>query len=895
MDDTSDPSGSSQQEDSNVEDRGTSNASVSSFQAPPPSRPTDDTVINKRKPFGEAVASLPARDLEKAKQLVGSVLQHYALDQLIGYGGMGVVFRATDIRLNRTVAVKVLTYREGKNEEIIRRFQQEAQSAAQLGHENIAQVYDVGEADDWNFIAFEYVDGPNIRDMVTDEGPLAVDTAIGFVMQTAEALNHANYRDVVHRDVKPSNLIVTPEGQVKLVDMGLARLRDVESDDQDLTESGMTLGTFDYISPEQAQDPRAADIRSDLYSLGCSLYFMLTGRPPFPPGTAAQKLLHHANEVPPDPREIRNDVPDGLAQVLFKLLAKNPAERFQNPRELIQSLQIVADDENIDIYGSTYTRAESLVPPTPSWLTRQIPWLVPVSILLVTVLAIGGFPWQAQSNHVIPPFVAPAQVKMPNSPLEPAESDLPAGSQSNSTTADGVSDGSQRPNVADNLPDGDPRNAGSTDISPRVNPSDIVSSEDNEIRRIIVLDDTTAERRISPPRDTKLVGSLDDALGLIGLPNVREIELRIPAMELTTPLILGDRNLTITAGEDYSPVIRVRSSSWHVAATTEGSNQPLDRAEAPSEFDFAVVRLNGGSMRLQGVVLLLGPESDNTIQSVFELSNGAQVELRDCWLRSEISSNGHQPPALFQITAPNSATMEQPSVRITDCVVHGDINIVRAEVGTPFELDWSNGFLASSARFLELGGATRPMAVDEVVSLRLDHITAAVERGLARFESTVTAPELVGIDIECTNCIFVGSTRHPLFEQVAYNFAVDRLDDFFRFRGRRNFYENTSILWRKIIRDQHDSEQESVRSLKFTDWRNYWTLDEEFSRSEAVQWQQRFIEVAPTPTHMLIPEDFALSRLPGNPARLMHGGTERASAGMDLDDLPQMPLLTAEP
>ena len=140
----------------------------------------------------------------------------------------------------------------------------------------------------------------------------------------AEALSHASQRDVIHRDIKPSNVLITPEGKAKLVDMGLARLHQVEHPDNDLTASGVTLGTFDYISPEQARDPRSADVRSDLYSLGCSFYFMLTGRPPFPEGTVLQKLLQHQAEDPVDPRQFRPDLPSEIGAILAKMLAKNP-------------------------------------------------------------------------------------------------------------------------------------------------------------------------------------------------------------------------------------------------------------------------------------------------------------------------------------------------------------------------------------------------------------------------------------------------------------------------------------------------------------------------------------------------------------------------------------------
>ena len=258
------------------------------------------TVISKRLPAVPAAPPpRPASPLEMGVVLRGQTLGHFELGEFVGGGGMGAVFRATDTRLGRTVAVKVLS-RDHTDDETIRRFQNEAQSAARLDHPNIARVHYVGEDSGWNFIVFEYIEGTNLRDLVEERGPLPLEEALQYTLQVAEALAHSSSRDVVHRDIKPSNVLVMAGGRVKLVDMGLARLHQVESSSDDLTASGVTLGTFDYISPEQARDPRVADVRSDIYSLGCTLFYLLTGQPPFPEGTALQKLLRHNDEDRPE-------------------------------------------------------------------------------------------------------------------------------------------------------------------------------------------------------------------------------------------------------------------------------------------------------------------------------------------------------------------------------------------------------------------------------------------------------------------------------------------------------------------------------------------------------------------------------------------------------------------
>ena len=226
------------------------------------------------------------------------------------------------------VALKILSPEHAADPETVARFQNEAQSAARLDHDNIARVYDVGKDRGLHYIVFEFIDGVNVRDLVESKGPLSLAEAVSYTLQVADALAHAAERNVVHRDIKPSNLLITPAGQAKLIDMGLARLREVGAAAADLTASGVTLGTFDYISPEQARDPRNTDVRSDIYSLGCTFFFMLAGQPPFLGGTMLQKLLQHQGDQPPDVRQFRPELPEDVNRILRKMLAKDPRHRY---------------------------------------------------------------------------------------------------------------------------------------------------------------------------------------------------------------------------------------------------------------------------------------------------------------------------------------------------------------------------------------------------------------------------------------------------------------------------------------------------------------------------------------------------------------------------------------
>jgi len=393
----------------------------------------EQTVISRRSSRSDKPSSVsePPAIVTSSRADLGNVLEgtslgHFRLEKFVGGGGMGSVFRAIDMRLGRTVAVKVLS-RDRTEPETLRRFQNEAQSAARLDHENIARVYYVGEDRGLHFIVFEFIEGVNIRDLVEQKGPLPLDETISYMLQVAEALEHASQRHVVHRDIKPSNILVTADGRAKLVDMGLARLR-IESDRNDLTASGVTLGTFDYISPEQARDPRIADVRSDLYSLGCTLYFMLTGRPPFPEGTLLQKLLSHSSDQPGDPRLIRPDLDEQVVKILDKLLAKQPRDRHQQPNELIGDLLLVAD--RLQLPGLNLSGAVWAAPGKSRWsrIERILPWLLPVVVLFLSVFALerlwsgGGEERGIEQPPKVKAAGNPASRKaIDSSPREPAE------------------------------------------------------------------------------------------------------------------------------------------------------------------------------------------------------------------------------------------------------------------------------------------------------------------------------------------------------------------------------------------------------------------------------------------------------------------------------------------
>ncbi len=329
----------------------------------------------------------------------GVQLDHFVIQHRIRSGGMGAVFRAHDTRMNRPVALKVMPPHQTMNPAAVRRFQNEAQSAAQLDHENIARAYYVGEDKGLHFIAFEFVTGVNIADMIHRQGRLAVEDALNYTLQVASAIMHTAERGVVHRDIKPSNIIITPKGRAKLVDMGLAR-NENRDESADLTVAGTTLGTFDYISPEQAKDPRTVDVRSDIYSLGCTLFHMLTGEAPYPGGTMLQKLLDHQGKDAPDPAKKSPYVSDDLSSVVRKMMASDPKRRYQTADELMRDLMLVAGSMGLrsqNPEGLVWMSARPLS--APFW-ERHLPWISTVLALIVLVVVASVYPQWAAKSHL---------------------------------------------------------------------------------------------------------------------------------------------------------------------------------------------------------------------------------------------------------------------------------------------------------------------------------------------------------------------------------------------------------------------------------------------------------------------------------------------------------------
>jgi serine/threonine protein kinase len=322
------------------------------------SLPDDQLVERLRqafpKPSSLETMSVSSPLAPQGQQLPLELAEHprYRIVEMLDQGGMGTVYKAQHRLMERLVALKVIDHGLTSKPDVVERFRREVKAAAQLNHPNIVHAYDAEQAGDSHFLVMEFVEGTTLARLVEQQGPLPAAQACDYVRQAALGLQRAFEHGMVHRDIKPHNLMRTPQGVVKILDFGLARLmsetrpsplptKEVidRGASPTLTQLGMVMGTADYMAPEQATNAHAADCRADNYSLGCTLYFLLTGQQPFPEGTVLDKIMAHGTRKPRPLSDFRRDVPPALVRVLERMTAKDPEQRYQTPAEVAEALR----------------------------------------------------------------------------------------------------------------------------------------------------------------------------------------------------------------------------------------------------------------------------------------------------------------------------------------------------------------------------------------------------------------------------------------------------------------------------------------------------------------------------------------------------------------------------
>ncbi len=767
----------------------------------------------------------PWHPAEMARLLRGEQLGDYVLEDAVGIGGMGTVFRARDTILDRTVAIKVLARDHAADPEIAARFRNEGRSAARLDHENIARVFGMGEDRNLPFIVFEFIDGINVRDLVVRGGPLPLELATSYTLQIAMALEHASSRSVVHRDIKPSNIVVTSDGRAKLVDMGLARLHLPSADE--LTNSGVTLGTFDYISPEQACDPREVDVRSDIYSLGCTYFFMLSGRPPFPDGTVFQKLLQHRGESPPDIRDENPDVPAEVSRIIRKMMAKDPENRYLTPEELIRDLMMLAGGLGLQVSGATGLVWLAPDQIRPSFFERHLPWIVPVGLLVAAVVALEVMSRRAPPVDVplassLPaastdPVAAPVQppAELPADPTTPEESP----SESPSDSASGAS--------MARLPEPVPAGDGATQ-SPMAEPTTGPETAPATGPRELV--EVPADEFLVYARETDEPLIYQDLLAATSAASEgATIELRYNGTRETSSLDIDGKNLTIRAGSGYRPGLAFRYES---AA-----------GQMPSTY---LLTVRSGNIRLVDLDLRMAvrPEVASAGWALIRTRGAQRVQLENCTLELANPSQ-HLNAAFIEITAPpgvdampqmgmgNEMPPETVEVQLSTSSARGEGVFLRTEEQQPVRLAWDNGLLVLSSgvpAFEAIGGAI-PMVGGAEVSIVLSRLTAHVPGGLIRIEQSSSRMDPPSLAVNLDDCIILGDRGSALVQHEGLDDmdeARARLD----WRDRNVHYEGLRTFWRLALRRSSDPPID----WDFDQWTAHWATAPGDAWLNAVDW-----------------------------------------------------------
>lgn len=290
----------------------------------------------------------------------GFILGKYKLLGQLGKGGMSTVYLAEHIMMRARRAIKVLPRDRVKDKTYLDRFELEARAAAKLDDPNIVRAYDIDHEGETHYIVMEYVEGQDLHQLVKEKGYLKYDTAADYIAQVARGLDHAHEMGLVHRDIKPANCLLDGNGVVKLLDMGLARIVD-DTASLTIDNNENVLGTADYLAPEQALNSHKADARADIYSLGCTLYFLLTGHPPFPEGSISERLMKHQVESPPSVLKDRPDVPPTLLHICEKMMSKKPEDRYQTAGDVAERLAEWLADRGQDVgeSGKSGKRSDS--------------------------------------------------------------------------------------------------------------------------------------------------------------------------------------------------------------------------------------------------------------------------------------------------------------------------------------------------------------------------------------------------------------------------------------------------------------------------------------------------------------------------------------------------------
>jgi len=818
--------------------------------------PGPETVISSSRPLPGASTDGSSLGNEIAPRLFpqnhdqqnvsGISIGHFTIQRRIGVGGMGSVFLALDDRLKRDVALKVLAPSLALDQTSVQRFQNEAQAAARLDHDNIARVFYCGEESGLHYIAYEYVPGQNLRDVIRAKGWLEPAEAVNYAIQLAAALHHSSGAGVIHRDIKPSNVLITPFGRAKLVDLGLARKTSLESSFE-LTVPGTTLGTFDYISPEQARDPHSVDVRSDIYSMGCTLYHMLTGEPPYPEGTVLQKLLDHQDKDPPDPAKKNRRVSPMLSHVVRKMMASQPNRRFASPSDLLRDLLLVARSLGagaVPIDGQVWLTATRFKP--PFW-QNNFGWVATTCALCLMVAIVQWNPGLTQraisqrevaSNHVTTPPESQTEVVTP--PEESIES--PA----KSTTKDRATSVIK--------PDTDPLdpvlprstifrdgNNGPFHPTPLIDPigtnlvlrpkGSTTDSTTDDVRTTPVVAESTAAIQIVGGKSySSLEAACAEAAEVGSIIELKYNGVREPER----PIRLANKKIIIRGADGYRPTIRFAGTD----SSSDGSQPHM-------------ITVAGGSLELVNVDLLM--TVPNRVGSdrwaMFLVERPEKVQLN--FVTLTVANPYNKPACVFEQRSPSVPSLEgmvppkngmpavPPELVVNESFVRGVCDFIVMRDPVPARFDLKDVFVGVDGNLLQLklvmdsGGMDR-----ESIQLELTHVTCRLGQSLLTVEGSGGFSEkLPPLFVFAANNIISCGPNRPL---IAMRALADFMDfqQSFSWKGELNYYDSIDTFL-----EVSSTSLTSNRNLDHAGWKSFWGTNEGIgSTNSTVAWRTKTLD-----------------------------------------------------
>lgn len=837
---------------------------------------------------------------------VGIRLAHFQITGRLGSGGMGAVFKAVDLELSRDIALKILHPSSSKDASLIARFRNEARACAQLNHDNIARVHYAGSQDGLYFIAYEFANGRTIRDVILENSRLSASETINYAIQVTLALNHAAAAGIVHRDIKPSNIMLTNSGRIKVVDLGLAR-RETTDSIGDITVAGTTLGTFDYIAPEQARDPRNADQRSDIYSLGCTMYHMLTGRPPYPEGTALQKLLDHQGKSPPDPRTLNSSVPEEIAAIMRKMMANDPDARYQAPGLLLNDLIHMAQ-----ILGLHSVPAEGIVwrklGPAENRQPLGAVWVF-VSVLLICLTAVFLHQVPPRSVDVADnPLSEPIDIGTEVEALSLAQGD----SKSSNSGANGPTNSVPAPTDASGIipeagsgppmptSNGDPSTPTlmveqvpvllvypfSSAISrigirsPQVSPSEtttVATSGPFVLRR------STTEAASFQTLKAAVADARSGDVVLLRYNGYPEYFANQP------PVRIAGMDLIIRAAEGFRP------SLVFDGGTSEGTASPGQ-----------MISMRGnGKLSLQDVDLRFVARDDLTADrwSLFHLTGPNKIELSNVSI--DCQNPGGQPAALFDLVpdpaGPDASSLvETTDISLQRVICRAESDGIRIASQARGRIHMKNCGIALKGSLIDNRGDASMLPSKGAVEVALNHVTCLISAPLIKIDDTNNlqpgaAPRLIpGLSVGSEGCVFAAQgTDQRLIHTVGSSIMYD-LESTVAWNGFDNLYDGFQVYW-QIETSTLDY---TSRRLDFAQWLRYWSDRNDSGETNAeilpeLAWKNESWKISDSESWLqeLKPTSFELNDI-------LQPGRDGFKPGVNVAQqprFPQQPVTAAKP